>query len=395
MHTQPTTNNALLTCSLRRRPPALLAIAACTLACMPGLAAPPPPGEAPLSPPAAGNGSPTGNTGDATTTPANEKQQWLDSLRSYFAAHARNLQSDGRMRDPAAAEYVATAGNDSAAALLAGFPQALAALNDDFAHALAAFDRGEFQQAGRAFEPLVEDADRYIGVNAAYFYARSHAALGHHELVASFLADAPARDHAWRAHTPFAAHLWFLLAHSQVATLDFESALQTLAELDARYPSLPEPVAVAMRQLRLELERRERGTLDEVATLMDYSANRLAIRNTSAPLPDRQEQIIALLDALIEDAEQQETQQQCGGQGEKPQGQPRPSGTPAQQSQLPAAGPQDAGSQHAAPEANPGEMWGKLPPNEREEILQSLRSRFPSRYRQLVEQYYRALAEED
>ena len=39
-------------------------------------------------------------------------------------------------------------------------------------------------------------------------------------------------------------------------------------------------------------------------------------------------------------------------------------------------------------------MWGQLPPAQRERILDSLRDRFPSRYRQLVEQYYRSLAEE-
>ena len=39
-------------------------------------------------------------------------------------------------------------------------------------------------------------------------------------------------------------------------------------------------------------------------------------------------------------------------------------------------------------------MWGKLPDAERDKILQSLRDRFPSRYRELVEQYYRALAED-
>ena len=31
---------------------------------------------------------------------------------------------------------------------------------------------------------------------------------------------------------------------------------------------------------------------------------------------------------------------------------------------------------------------------ERERILQSIKERFPSRYRQLVEQYYRSLAEQ-
>ena len=44
--------------------------------------------------------------------------------------------------------------------------------------------------------------------------------------------------------------------------------------------------------------------------------------------------------------------------------------------------------------ATPGEQWGKMRPEDREKILQSLRKNFPSQYRQLVEQYYKQLAKE-
>jgi hypothetical protein len=39
-------------------------------------------------------------------------------------------------------------------------------------------------------------------------------------------------------------------------------------------------------------------------------------------------------------------------------------------------------------------MWGKMRPEERRRILQSLRKDFPARYRQLVEQYYKQLGKE-
>lgn len=41
------------------------------------------------------------------------------------------------------------------------------------------------------------------------------------------------------------------------------------------------------------------------------------------------------------------------------------------------------------------DKWGELPEREREEALQFLRERFPARYKELIERYYRALAEED
>jgi predicted Fe-S protein YdhL (DUF1289 family) len=45
--------------------------------------------------------------------------------------------------------------------------------------------------------------------------------------------------------------------------------------------------------------------------------------------------------------------------------------------------------------ARPGEEWGKMRPEERERVMQALRQSFPSRYRQLVEQYYRELAKQE
>jgi hypothetical protein len=42
----------------------------------------------------------------------------------------------------------------------------------------------------------------------------------------------------------------------------------------------------------------------------------------------------------------------------------------------------------------PGEAWGSMPDAEREKILQVLRDSFPGRYRALVEQYYKTLAEQ-
>ena len=39
-------------------------------------------------------------------------------------------------------------------------------------------------------------------------------------------------------------------------------------------------------------------------------------------------------------------------------------------------------------------MWGRMPPKERERILQSMQEQFPNRYRELLEQYYEHLAKE-
>ena len=41
-----------------------------------------------------------------------------------------------------------------------------------------------------------------------------------------------------------------------------------------------------------------------------------------------------------------------------------------------------------------GKKWGELPPHQRDKILQSLTEGFPPHYQQILERYYKRLAEE-
>ena len=45
------------------------------------------------------------------------------------------------------------------------------------------------------------------------------------------------------------------------------------------------------------------------------------------------------------------------------------------------------------PARKAGEQWGEMRDKEREEVLQALKQKFPERYRELLEQYNKALAE--
>jgi hypothetical protein len=147
-----------------------------------------------------------------------------------------------------------------------------------------------------------------------------------------------------------------------------------------------------------ELKARNPRSLGEVSDLMTFAGRRLTRLLTDQPVRDAQKRAVDLLAELIRQAEQREKQQQqasAGGGGSGRGGQ-RPGGTPqspAQQSMLPG-GPSETGPLQPTPNARPGEAWGRMRPEERQRILQSLQQRFPSRYRQLVEQYYRQLAKE-
>ena len=101
-----------------------------------------------------------------------------------------------------------------------------------------------------------------------------------------------------------------------------------------------------------------------------------------------------MLDALIEEAQQREQSQSgsgSGGGGGSGNNGGRSPSNPMQQSMLPGGRGQE-GSLGEMRRASPGEVWGTMPPAERERVLQALRESFPARYRQLVEQYYEEMA---
>ncbi len=279
-------------------------------------------------------------------------------------------------------------------------PDALAVLYPEFRAALDAFDRHEAREAVRLFAPLRAHADPFVAANSAYFHARGQVDLGLFEEAVESIDSALEGDAELAERTPYAPHLWLLRAYCQARSLEHDAALESLGRLERDFADAPEPVALGARQLRLETQRRQTGPLAQVASLMDYAAGRLDVGDTGRRVQTRQGEIVDLLDKLIE--QQQQREQQGGGsasanrggqQGQRGQG---ASGPPMQGRDVSEVDPGQGqiGELHGAPAAQPGEMWGKLPPAQREKILQSLRDRFPSRYRQLVEQYYRSLAEE-
>lgn len=278
-------------------------------------------------------------------------------------------------------------------------PDALALLYPDFEKLLAAFDAGRYDEVETLVAPLQKHADPFVAANASYYAVRALVERGRLEEAEAQLEGLLERPAQTADFTPMAPHLWFVRAFTEASNLRFEAAMKSLAALRERFPDAPEPVVIGARQLQLEIERREVGSLDQVAELMNYSAARLRVADGTERVRERQAEAVALLDKLIEEAQQREQQSKCsGGKGGKGgKGQKRGATPNPRQGAEESSAPQGAGKVgdlHGAPKADPGEMWGKLPPAERERILQSLRDRFPSRYRQLVEQYYRSLAEE-
>jgi hypothetical protein len=125
--------------------------------------------------------------------------------------------------------------------------------------------------------------------------------------------------------------------------------------------------------------------LDGVIADMQVAGGRLSKFLTDKPTQQKQQDAIDKLDLLIRVLEEQRQQQGQGGRsGRNPN-------EPLQDSMI-VGGPGGSGPLHD-PERN-GRGWAQLPPHKREQILQSMTEGFPAHYQQLLERYYRRLAEE-
>jgi hypothetical protein len=271
--------------------------------------------------------------------------------------------------------------------------EALAVLQPAMQQALDAIDAGHAAQAVEPLQPLCESDDPYVAVNASYYLARAFVESDRYEQAGATL-DAPLGRSDLDEYTFHGDEMWFLAGFVAVHTLHYEQAAELLTQFQQRYPQAPERLRVAAGQMLAELAARQPERLGDVVDLMAYAGRRIRLGESGKPVRKSQDRAVELLDKLIEEQEQREQQCQLSGASSGSiRGSARPS-RPAQQSVLPQGGQAEVGPMHAAPAATPGQMWGQLPPAERQKVLQALQERFPTRYRELVEQYYRQLAQE-
>lgn len=268
----------------------------------------------------------------------------------------------------------------------------LAVLSPAFKDGLDHFFEDRHEAAAAAFEKLASDSDPFLAVAAAGFATSALVELDRIDRCRQMLTV------IFEAHEPIDRYtvtpegLRFMVAYCQVHNLEYAKAFESLESFLESYPDAPERLRTSAIQMLTELARRAPGQLGDVFDLMRYAQRKITHGEVGEPVVKRQKEAIDLLDALIEEAEQQEQQGQGdgGGGGGSPGG--NQSGGGAKRSALP--GGQATEGELRRRRARPGEAWGKMPPKERERILQDLQKQFPSRYRDLLEQYFEQLAKD-
>lgn len=275
--------------------------------------------------------------------------------------------------------------------------QGLTLLSQPFREGLDAYHADQYEQCAAVMEHLRADPNPFIAVHAAVYEIKALVArddmLGAGRRLAALLGETDEGIDRVATYSYFAPEMRFLQGFCLLADLQYAEAERALQDFLQAYPDASQRLVIPARQMLAELQSRQPGRIGEVVDLMNYAGRRLALGDAGETVRSRQDRVIELLDNLIDEAQQQEqnssSSASSGAQGSGSSGGATPS-SPMQDSILPQGGPGD-GSLREARRVNPGEVWGAMPPAERERILQALRESFPARYRQLVEQYYEQL----
>ncbi len=272
----------------------------------------------------------------------------------------------------------------------------LAVLSPPFRAALDAYESENYESCSLAMGTLRDDPNPFLAVNAAVYEIKALVAMERLVEVTSriddLLAGEPVSTGRVAQYSYFGPEVAFLRAFALLADVQYEEADTAMREFLNAYEDASQRLVVAARQMLMELENRVPEEIGDVVDLMNYSGRRLKHADLGGTVTARQARIIELLDKLIDEAEKDENSGSGGGSssGGSNKNSPSPS-KPMQDSTLPG-GSSKPGNLRAGRRANPGTMWGAMPPEERQRILQALRDSFPSRYRKLVEQYYEELA---
>ncbi len=147
-----------------------------------------------------------------------------------------------------------------------------------------------------------------------------------------------------------------------------------------------------LREARSQPETDDQWMQDPLVYLeqdMSRAVEALSKHRSDKPVQDQQAEILRKMDVLIAQLEeaQKNMQSACGGGQQAGDGQ---GGGPMQDSQL-GGGPGGMGDLRDP--SRPTKQWTDLPPKDREKILQSTTEGFPAGYEEVLEEYYRRLAD--
>jgi hypothetical protein len=297
-------------------------------------------------------------------------EQWLTAIKADDATKQKALSAWGTDPSPGGDELLL----ERTAAVLAAV--------DNQANEVVNACRSESVDAPKRFAVLFDDqSHEFLRLNLRILYGRFLAQHSHFDEALEHFAGITPQQ----VVDPTA--LLFYQCIAQHRLLQKDECLQTLAKLMENDAKLPRRYRTLAQLMEADIKPLKADTLDEVARLMDDIQRRLNLGHAGKRVRKEEDDVVAKLDKMIEDLEQQQKQQQASGAGSGG----NQSSNPAQDSQpLGGRGPGDVDQKKIANKSG----WGNLPPKEREEALQQISKDLPAHFREVIEEYFRKLARE-
>ncbi len=181
--------------------------------------------------------------------------------------------------------------------------------------------------------------------------------------------------------------LLFFQAIVQHRLLKKDAALATLQRLLQRADDCPRRYRSLARLMQADLRGLADESLDHIARRMDDVRRRLDLGRPGEKTRKIEDGIIESLDKLIKKLQQQQQQQSAAGAG----GSNHPSNPVGDSSPMGGRGPGRVVKRGVGAKSG----WGNLPAKQREEALQQVTREFPAHYREVIEQYFRKLADKE
>lgn len=278
--------------------------------------------------------------------------------------------------------------------------EALRELYPDFRDALAALGEENLTASITALGKLRDASDSYLAAEASYYLARAYLLEERFEDALPILEDAAGK---WAGKTTRDGEALFLRGVAYGQLLQHKEATECLTKFLSDFPDAPERMRVgAFRQLEV-LKLYQEGTLTDVQVRMDFSRRKLSLEDTGKATRQQQDKIIDILAKLIKEAEERECNCKGGGKGSKP-GQKQGKGSEGEgQGQGQGQGGSQGGNSKGTDtdtvkrlhRGGPQSPWSHLRDRERDPVFNAIKEKYPARYQQLIEQYYKSFAEDE
>ncbi|HEX4608948.1 MAG TPA: hypothetical protein VH092_12145 [Urbifossiella sp.] len=196
------------------------------------------------------------------------------------------------------------------------------------------------------------------------------------------------------------AGYFFFKAVSEHATMKRDAALASIVRLRDDVTDSPDRYnRVGLMMIADMLSwNPDPKDFTNISRLMDNSGRRLDLSRPGEKTQDIQKRIVFRLDELIKEAESKCKGGQCNGgncpNGGKPGDKLGNGGTLAPNAPAPDStimGGAGAGKVDDRKLREVAEVWGTLPPDRREAVIQELTRDLPARYKPMIDEYFRSL----